>query len=392
MTHTRSALFTLFAVAFAFLGGCAPQLETQRSFQDDVNFLSRNVYTIVLTDLHGQAQIAVVPQFQGTVMTSTAEGAHGQSYGYFDHDLIKSRAFNPHFNLYGGEDRLSVGPSGGQYSVNFPAGADFTPENLQVPAPLDREAFDVVERAADHLTLQKKFSVTNYSNKTFQLRLTRTIRVLTREDSWRQLGATGSEDLNIVAFESKNQIVNASHIPWRKEEGLLNLSVTGMFARTSDVALVLPTRTPAQSAEPGVVALPAALVTSAANPAKTTLSPKNTKGLVGSFDPATSTLTIVQFMPIQPNGLYMAGDWKIQPHPYAGDAATVSGGPANAFFMLSTSSPAFELDAWQAAGQPFTVRTFHIRGRAALLDPVAHAVLGVSLEDISAAIPAITPK
>ena len=390
MKYAR-AFGVVFAGAMACLaGGCNTKPVPTRTFQDDVNFLSRHVYTIVLTDMHGQMEAAVVPKFQGTVMTSTAEGTYGQSYGYIDYELIASRNTDPQFNMVGGEDRVFVGPSGGQFGIDFAAGVDFKPENLQVPAALDREGFDVIAHNGDRVTLQKKFSVTNYSNKTFQLRLTRTIRLLPRDEAWTELGARGGEKTSVVAYETKNDLVNATHTAWRKEEGLLDLSVVGMFRRTSNVALVLPTMEPGNTSDKraavGMVVLPQATVVSAEQAsAHVALSPKLAKGLLGSYDPATSTLTVVQFEPIQPGGPYMRSEWQVLKTPYQGDAASVAGGAGNPFFMLVTHSPALQLDGWSAA--EFTSRTYHIRGTAAELEPIARAVLGVGLEEIRAAVP-----
>src|SRR5690606_18128867 len=59
-------------------------------FGADVAFLQKHVKTIVLEDSTSKAAIAIVPAWQGRVMTSTAAGDTGRSLGWLNHDLIES--------------------------------------------------------------------------------------------------------------------------------------------------------------------------------------------------------------------------------------------------------------------------------------------------------------
>jgi|APSaa5957512622_1039677.scaffolds.fasta_scaffold201494_2 hypothetical protein len=45
----------------------------------------------------------LVPEYQGRVMTSSAGGSIGNSFGWINYDLIKSEEVNTQFNLFGGE-------------------------------------------------------------------------------------------------------------------------------------------------------------------------------------------------------------------------------------------------------------------------------------------------
>ncbi len=47
-------------------------------------------------------------------MTSTAEGLYGLSFGWINRELIASKRFDEHINVFGGEDRFWMGPEGGQ--------------------------------------------------------------------------------------------------------------------------------------------------------------------------------------------------------------------------------------------------------------------------------------
>ena len=120
----------------------------ERDFGQDVQFLSQYVETIVLGQDDQGPRVAVVPGYQGRVMTSTAKGDRGTSYGWIAYEHIASGVNAPHINVYGGEERFWLGPEGGQFSIFFPPGVDFTLENWQTPPLIDTVAYELV-RADD---------------------------------------------------------------------------------------------------------------------------------------------------------------------------------------------------------------------------------------------------
>ena len=64
-------------------GGCARA--NKQSFGDDLEFLKKHCEdVVVLTDNEGTGQVAVIPQMQGRVMTSTAGGPKGRSFGWIN--------------------------------------------------------------------------------------------------------------------------------------------------------------------------------------------------------------------------------------------------------------------------------------------------------------------
>lgn len=60
------------------------------TFAEDVKFLSAHTSVIVLHDKASTAEVAVSPDWQGRVLTSTAKGDSGLSYGWLNHELISS--------------------------------------------------------------------------------------------------------------------------------------------------------------------------------------------------------------------------------------------------------------------------------------------------------------
>ena len=72
----------------AMIAGCAAP--KPGSFGDDLAFLKKHVDVAVLSSRSGSAQVAVVGGYQGRVMTSTAGGGDGLSYGWINRELIAS--------------------------------------------------------------------------------------------------------------------------------------------------------------------------------------------------------------------------------------------------------------------------------------------------------------
>ena len=95
--------------------GCNNEGGEVNSFGEDIDFLKQHTDVVVLSDENGSAQIAVVPAYQGRVMTSTTSGRDGNSLGWINHAHIASGKKLEHFNPYGGEDRFWMGPEGGQF-------------------------------------------------------------------------------------------------------------------------------------------------------------------------------------------------------------------------------------------------------------------------------------
>ena len=108
--------WSLFGAAL-LLAGCGT------TFRSDLAFLKCHTETIVLLDRERDARVAVCPALQGRVMTSTATGDGGLSYGWINYEAIASGELKPHINVYGGEDRFWLGPEGGQFSIFFKKGA-----------------------------------------------------------------------------------------------------------------------------------------------------------------------------------------------------------------------------------------------------------------------------
>ena len=235
--------------AAAACGPAAAAGPPARSFADDVAFLGLHTKILVLADERNQAQVAVAPAWQGRVMTSTAAGGAGSSYGWINRAFIAAGGVDPHINVFGGEDRFWLGPEGGQFSIFFAKGAPFDLEHWFTPKPIDTEPFEVVRSTRDTAQFRHAFALTNYSGAAFNVRVDRTVRLLAAAQAWKALGVPAAPGVAMVAFESINAITNAGRTPWTADTGLLSIWILGMFNPSPATTIVVPI-TPGPESEP----------------------------------------------------------------------------------------------------------------------------------------------
>jgi hypothetical protein len=380
-----------------------------RSFAEDVAFLRTHTKILVLADERGEAQVAVAPAWQGRVMTSTAGGGAGSSYGWINRAFIAAGGTDPHINVFGGEDRFWLGPEGGQFSIFFAKGAPFDLEHWFTPRPIDTEPFEVVQATRDAARCRHTFTLMNYAGAAFNVRVDRTVRLLGSEQAWKALGVPADAGVSMVAFESINAITNAGPAPWTADTGLLSIWILGMFNPSPATTIVVPIRPGPDSRLGkavnadyfGTVPPERLAVTDGAvffsgdgqYRSKIGVGPQRVRPILGSFDAANRVLTLVQFtLPPAPHG-YVNSKWEIQQQPYAGDVANSynDGPPApgakplGPFYELESSSPAAALAP--GASLEHVHRTLHLTGTRQALDKIARAALGVGLDEIENALP-----
>lgn len=391
----------LIASAFIMQATSAIAADT---FKDDVDFLRSHVEVFVLSDAQGRAKVAVVPAWQGRVMTSTARGDAGLGFGWVNRELVASGKLEPHINVFGGEDRIWLGPEGGQFSVFFAKDAPFDLDNWYVPKPFDTLPFQTVSQSAAGAHFRSDFSLTNHSGTAFKVRVDRQIHLLTPQDVWRRLGEHPASGVELVAYESSNTLTNTGQAAWSKETGLLSLWVLGMFNSSPSTTIAVPIKAGPESELGAKVtsdyfgAVPPErlvvnekaifLLGDAKYRSKIGINPRRSLGKLGSYDADNHVLTIVQFD--QPAGVteYVNSLWKIQSDPFGGDAInSYNDGPPSPgskqmgqFYELETSSPAAMLSPSQSIRH--THRTIHLMGPDAALDRIARSALGISLSDL----------
>jgi hypothetical protein len=182
MRHLRLLVVLL---CVGVLTGCMEQQKkmAKNTFGNDIKFLKEHTDVVVLSDATGNGQVSVLPELQGRVMTSTAGGGGGLSYGWINRELVASEKTVEHMNTYGGEDRFWIGPEGGQFSVFFKHGVPFDLEHWFTPAPVDTEPFDLVSTTKDLAILKKDMQLVNYSGTVFDVRVDREVRILPKDEA-----------------------------------------------------------------------------------------------------------------------------------------------------------------------------------------------------------------
>jgi hypothetical protein len=378
------------------------------TFGEDVAFLKEHVETLVLSDAKGAARIAVVPDYQGRVMTSTAGGDEGRSHGWLNRELIASGRFEPHINAFGGEDRFWIGPEGGQFAVFFAPNTRFELADWQTPAPLDREPFALVESSAERAVLKKRMQLQNRSGTRFDIEVTREIRLRDPAQVLAAMSLQLPEGVRGVGFESVNTITNVDAKSWSKETGLLSIWIVGMFNASPATTVAVPFQAGPEAIrgpivndryfgkvpedrllvkrDQGVLLFKA----DARHRCKIGVGPKRATDVLGSWDAEHGVLTLVQYTQPQTSMPYVNSMWELQDDPYAGDVVnSYCDGPPKPgakqlgqFYELETSSPALMLAPKQRATHAH--RTLHFEGDRAGLDALARRLLGVGLDELAA--------
>jgi hypothetical protein len=387
------------------LGGCGFAVEPG-SFAHDVDFLSQHyANTLLLSD--GEAMAAVTPELQGRLMTSTAEGSAGDSYGWLNYELIASGKTEEHFNPVGGEERFWLGPEGGQFSIYFKPGSSFQFENWHVPAEIDTQPFTLVERSETSATFSKSMELKNYSGQTFELDVERTVQLVNIKKAALELGiALIPENVKMVGIESRNTITNTGRSDWDKTSGMLSIWILSMLKSSEEATVIVPFKTGTEEDLGPIVVddyfgkVPSDRLIIAdgvmyfradgKKRSKIGVSPKRALSVVGSYDVAKQLLTIAQYTVPENNDDYVNSLWKLQDLPFGGDVVnSYNDGPLDdgsqlgPFYELESSSPAAALKPGQSLLHIH--RTFHFKGDPESLDELAMQLLGTDLAAVTRA-------
>ncbi len=389
------------------LAAChSPPERGNGTFASDVEFLREHVQTLVLTSPTG-AKVAVVPAYQGRVMTSMVGGGRPDSFGWINRDLIASGKFVEHINVFGGEDRFWLGPEGGQFSVFFKPGSKFDLTDWQTPAPIDSEPFELVDSTADSARFRQQFDLTNRSGTRFRVAVGREVRIRDANEVLTRLGVEPAVGVHAVCFETVNTVQNAGQNAWQKDSGLLSIWILGMFNASPASTVLVPFVNGPERYHGPVVndeyfgKVPAdrlyvdqdrSLITfraDARHRGKIGVGPKRAKPVMGSWDAARGVLTLVEFtLPVDARD-YVNSLWKLQDEPYAGDVVnSYNDGPSTPgglgfgnFYELESSSPALALAPGAIATH--THRTTHLVGPRPALAAIAQHVLGAELNALT---------
>lgn len=367
------------------------------SYGKDLCFLQASgVEYVELTDEAGEARVCLVPAWQGRAMTSTAAGSRGTSFGWLNRPLIASGRVRRQFNPVGGEERFWLGPEGGPFSLYFEPGAPQEYARWQVPAALDREPYRVVEHTQRSVRFAHEAIFSNASGSRFEAGIDRRIRLLSPDECGMALPAS----CRSVAYRSENRIANLGSKPWTPQSGAPSIWMLGMFPPAPSTVVFLPCETadgkaavnsdyfgsiPADRLAVGEGA--ACLRIDGAFRSKIGLPCGCDRGICGSYDPLSQTLTLIRYKRSRPGDRYVDSRWGAQSDPFGGDVVnayndgpTETGEVMGPFYEIETSSPAAFL---QPGGELcHTQETLHIQAPEEALDEITREWLPAGLGKI----------
>ena len=376
----------------------SPKPLQEMTFPQDVAFLEKHVEVITLGQGPGKPKVAIVPAYQGRVMTSTVGGSKSPSHGWINRELIEAGRNDPHINAYGGEDRFWLGPEGGQFSIFFKKGDPFDLEHWQTPALIDTRPYEVITKTDREVTFRHEAKIKNYSDTHFLIRIDRTVRLLDRSSIDELLDVKLPPSIDIVAYETENILTNIGDAAWTKHGGLLSIWILGMYKHSTDTTVLVPYvegdeadlgpivnadyfgEVPAERlrVKDGVIRFSA----DGKYRSKIGLSPKRAKSILGSYDATRQLLTLVQYN--KPKGAtnYVNSMWELQDEPFNGDVVnsyndgppSPGAKPLGPFYELESSSPALELKPDESSTHIH--RTIHMQGDKAAIQRLGKALLG----------------
>ncbi|MDO8952286.1 MAG: hypothetical protein Q7U86_06645 [Draconibacterium sp.] len=369
----------------------------------DVAFLAaNNVETVELSKNNSEAKVLIAPGYQGRVMTSSAKGGEGTSFGWINYNLIQSGEVSNQFNPFGGEERFWFGPEGGPFSVYFNQGEEQVFENWKVPAVIDTESFDIKNKDNQSVTFTKNTVLKNASGTEFTIGIERKVSLLSRENLTTLFQVDfNSKVLDVVAYQSENTITNLGKNAWTKKGGLLSVWMLSMFSPSASTTVFIPYKTDGQGpvvnddyfgkvpsdrliAESGIVYFN----TDGKLRSKIGISPQRAKELCGSYDSERKILTLVWGTIPTGQKAYVNSKWGNQDDPFAGDVInSYNDGPVDdgsimgPFYEIETSSPGAELEP----GKSLThiQKVIHVQGDPVELAVLVKALFGLDLESIT---------
>ena len=389
--YRLTAIFLFTLIAFLMIS-CSTPFE-KGSFGYDLDFLQKNQEVVTLKVNDGKSQVIVLPELQGRVMTSTADGLKGNSYGWMHYDLLASGEFQEHINPFGGEDRFWIGPEGGQYSIFFKKGTEFSFENWYTPAELDTEPFGIEKQTETEVSFLKKMKLVNYQDFEFDIEVRRRVEIINKKQIEKDLQMPIGEEILSVAYLSDNEIINTGPLSWSKETGLLSIWILGMFIPSEHTTVILPYKDSLELNTSYFGTIPPDRLTitdmhvlykgNGTYRFKLGLPPKNTVPWIGSYDSQKNILTIVNFS-FKGEGTYVNSAWRMQDNPYAGDVVNSyndgpleNGDQLGPFFELESSSGTRELEPGESIRHIH--KTYHFEGNPEELNKISREILGYDI-------------
>ena len=372
------------------------------TYRYDIQFFkNEKIETVELIGNDSNVRVLVIPAYQGRVMTSTAEGLNGNSFGWINYKFISSKKVEPAFNPAGGEERFWIGPEGGPFSFYFDKDKEQNFKNWRVPSLIDTKPFELIEKNKDNVKFEKKAVLNNASGASFEMLIERTVSILSKTDVADLLNLSIDSSLKMVAFRTENSLKNIGQTAWTELTGMPSIWMLCMFNSTPTTTVFIPYQ---HDAVGKVVKddyfgkVPADRLkqddkmiyfkVDGKMRSKIGISQSRAKKMVGSYDTEKNILTLLLFnLPTEKKN-YVNSQWGNQNDPFTGDVInSYNDGPLEdgsimgPFYEIETSSPAARLQPNESIKHIQCM--IHLQGDKAALDEIVQQLFGMKLETIA---------
>lgn len=371
-----------------------------KNYKFDKQFLSKYLNVVELQS--GDKRLLVTPDLQGRVLTSSANGEDGYSFGWLNYDLIASGKFLPHCNNFGGEDRFWLGPEGGQYSIFFKgsSGRAFDFKDWQAPSLIDTDKWELLSAGKQKAVFTKSAVLENYSGTQLACRLERTVKLLDNSTVANELGIEFPKKVDSVVFSTQNLLTNTGDFEWTKTTGMLSIWILGQFIPSEKNVVIIPYKKSETAwindSYFGKIDADRLKVTDNAllfkgdggKRGKIGIPPEMTIPMAGAYDVENGTLTIVKFSFYnKEEDVFVNSMWEYQEEPFKGDVInSYNDGPLEdgsimgPFYEIETSSVASNLKPDESLLHIHT--TMHFIGDFDSLNEISLQMLKVDLNNI----------
>lgn len=398
----------LLIISIPFLFGCSQFKKTGNTkkgnekisytageYGYDLDFLKKYITPVEL--VNGKSRLIVASEYQGRVMTSSSSGMKGNSHGWINYDFIASSKINEDANPYGGEERIWLGPEGGQFSIFFTGN---NPGKWIVPSALDHETFNIAQVNSQQITLEKDIELVNRSATKFYAKISRTITLLDSTEIRANLKIGFGKSIRVVAYKSENRLKNIGNYCWNKDNGTLSIWMLSMMKASPVAAVIIPYKQGGQEkvvndyfgVTPGnrlkVTDDAVFYRTDAEFRSKIGVSPSSALPCVGSYDAQKQILSILTYsLPENKTEYVNSALVDQQKDPFSGDVInSYNDGPSKngsrigQLYEMEISSPA----AFLKPGEEIThvQCMYHFEGKVKDLDMLVRSLLNVSISEI----------
>jgi len=360
------------------------------TFGYDLGILQSVNDVVVLSS--GKSMIAVAGEYQGRVLTSSSDGMSGQSYGWFNRDLIRENNYESRLSELGGEGRIWFGPEIGKYSVFFNPGDEQVVDNIRISPDLNTNLFNLIDKSDRSVTYGNTMSIRNANGYVFRIGVKRKLAIKSYNEIESEFGIGLKAEVSSVAFSSESWMKNIGNEQWSMSNGLLSIWDIGCMKTSANMVVIIPLIqdadsvttyfTPLNENRIRIVDRTVLYKADALYMNKIGIKPSLCRNVFGSYSPELGLLTIVKYN-FEHDSVYVNSLWG-HTDPYKGDVVNVFNGEVNEskgfnwpFYEMESSSAARELQVGEEMYHKQGI--FHFEGNKNKLDEICQKVLGVSL-------------